>query len=44
VRQNDIWKTGVLILTLLLGEDLTKDLLALESIDETKVKEFKLID
>lgn len=38
VRYNDIWKTGVFLLTLLTGEDLTKDLLALETFDETKIK------
>jgi hypothetical protein len=33
IRSNDVWKTGVLVLTLLIGEDLSKDLLALESVD-----------
>jgi serine/threonine protein kinase len=29
IRNNDIWKTGVMVLALLSGEDLSKDLLAL---------------
>lgn len=33
-----------MVLTLLSGEDLAKDLLALESVDEGKLKEFKLLD
>jgi hypothetical protein len=33
-----------MVLALLSGEDLTKDLLALESVDEGKLKEFKLLD
>lgn len=32
-RFNDIWKVGLFIMTLLIGEDLSKEVLALEAID-----------
>ena len=29
VRRNDVWKTGILVVTILSGEDLNKEVLAL---------------
>ena len=43
IRHNDIWKLGILLLQVLLGEDLKKQVLGLENVDEEKVHTYKIV-
>lgn len=43
IRYNDVWKTGIFLFSFLIGEDLNKEILALEDVTEDKLKNFKII-